>query len=211
MLNQLLTTNGNTEVENWHGRDGTVFATGSFGGGAVNLQASLDGVVWFDCTDATGSVVSLSTNGAFSFSIGSCKLRLNLTGATVTGSPKVVQLAAVGSATLEGTLNVLFYSDRLTTPISVIVPVQVGDTAATWANRVRAYLQEDARIAELFVISVVGTSIRVGQIGPVFTPDASLEFSVLAMGPIGVTGGNSTVFTAGATSSVALNVRIAER
>lgn len=80
---ETLAANGNTTALDWVGGDGTVFASGTFGGGSVTLQLSIDGgVTWFTATDETGLAVSLVTAGAFSFSVGSCKVRGVLAGAT---------------------------------------------------------------------------------------------------------------------------------
>ena len=80
-MKQTISANTNTDPFNWFGGDGTVFATGAFDGGSIKLQASPDGTNWFDCQDADGNTVTLSSNGAFSFSIAPCMIRVNLAGA----------------------------------------------------------------------------------------------------------------------------------
>ena len=80
---ETLAANGSTTALDWIGGDGTVFASGTFGGGSVTLQMSIDGgVAWFTALDADGAALALTTAGAFSFSVGSCKVRGVLAAAT---------------------------------------------------------------------------------------------------------------------------------
>lgn len=83
MISETLYANGNSTVDHWRGGDGTVMATGTFGAGTVKLQSAIaQAGPWFDCKDSSGVAVTLTADGAFSFSISACKLRVNLAGAT---------------------------------------------------------------------------------------------------------------------------------
>ena len=80
-LIETLGDNGNTEAINWQGKAGTLFASGDFSGGNVKLQLSIDGTTWFNAKDESGTDLALTVNGAFSFSVGNCKVRAALAGA----------------------------------------------------------------------------------------------------------------------------------
>lgn len=78
-----MTADGFSDPYNFHGKEGTIFAVGSFGGGTVRLQASIDGTGnWFDCTDPTGLVGGIAVNGILNFDIAPCVLRAALSGST---------------------------------------------------------------------------------------------------------------------------------
>ncbi|MDA9453072.1 hypothetical protein XI00_02000 [Bradyrhizobium sp. CCBAU 21359] len=71
----------------WSGGVGTVVAWGTFGGGTVSLQMSVDnGATWMNVDRGTDSFVSFTAPGNGGFQLGLCLLRFNLTGAT---SPNV--------------------------------------------------------------------------------------------------------------------------
>ncbi|HCR85494.1 MAG TPA: hypothetical protein DIV86_02335 [Alphaproteobacteria bacterium] len=81
-LTQTLTANGNTNTIDWYGGVGTFAASGTFGGGIITMQYSLDGTNFI-----TGGVDSeLVSDGGKKFSLPKCSIRLNLAGAT---SPNV--------------------------------------------------------------------------------------------------------------------------
>lgn len=122
MFKQTLTTNSNTEALNWSGGDGTVFASGTFSSGSIKLQFSIDGgTTWVDAKDADNNALTLAADGAFSFSIGNCKLRTIGTGATVAaGTAQVETITAFsGPGAVAATATLLFISqpalgDKLT-------------------------------------------------------------------------------------------------
>jgi hypothetical protein len=114
MFKQTLTTNTNTDALNWFGGDGTVFASGAFSGGSIKLQFSNDGgTTWIDAKDADDNALTLTANGAFSFSIGNCKLRTLGTGATVAaGTAQVETITAFsGPSAVAASTTVLFRSN----------------------------------------------------------------------------------------------------
>ena len=90
MENQMqvnLTANGASTPAPWSGGVGTVAAWGTFGGGTIALQMSVDnGVTWMNVDRSGDSYVSFSAPGNGGFQLGLCQLRFNLTGAT---SPNV--------------------------------------------------------------------------------------------------------------------------
>ena len=99
-LTETISSNANSTVIDWHGGDGTVAATGSFNSGTIKLQASIDGgTTFFDAKDGDGANLTLTTDGAFSYSIGSCKLRANMAGATAAaGTAQVETITCSGPA-----------------------------------------------------------------------------------------------------------------
>jgi len=81
--NELLNANGNTQTLDWYGADGTLFASGGFGGGTVSMAISCDGgLTWFNAKNSDGVDLALTAAGAFNFSMGNCKVRGVLSGAT---------------------------------------------------------------------------------------------------------------------------------
>jgi hypothetical protein len=99
-LIETISSNANSTVIDWLGGDGTLAATGSFNSGTVKLQASIDGgTTFFDAKDADNVNLTVAADGAFSFSIGSCKLRANTSGATVAaGTAQVETITCAGPA-----------------------------------------------------------------------------------------------------------------
>lgn len=72
------TSNAASSAVDWPGGTGTFAAWGTFGGGTCTLQLSPDdGTTWIDVPGA-----SLAANGAVNFSLGPCRLRASLAGAT---------------------------------------------------------------------------------------------------------------------------------
>lgn len=99
-LRETISSNANSTVIDWLGGDGTLAATGAFSSGTVKLQASIDGGdTFFDAKDADGLNLALAADGGLSFSIGSCKLRANTSGATVAaGTAQVETITCAGAA-----------------------------------------------------------------------------------------------------------------
>ncbi|MGL9618312.1 hypothetical protein QRQ56_09945 [Bradyrhizobium sp. U531] len=82
-----LTANGATPAVPWSGGVGTVATWGTFGGGTVALQMSVDnGATWMNVDRSGESYVTFTAAGNGGFQLGLCLLRFNLTGAT---SPNV--------------------------------------------------------------------------------------------------------------------------
>lgn len=109
-LTETISSNANSTVLDWHGGDGTVAATGTFSSGTIKLQASVDGgATFFDARDGDNNVLTLTADGAFSYSIGSCKLRANMAGATAaagTAQVETVTCSGAAAAAASATLTV---------------------------------------------------------------------------------------------------------
>lgn len=106
-----ISSNANSTVIDWLGGDGTLAATGSFNSGTVKLQASIDGgTTFFDAKDADAANLALTADGAFSFSIGACKLRANTSGATVAaGTAQVETITCAGPAATAATASLTVF------------------------------------------------------------------------------------------------------
>lgn len=110
-LTETISSNANSAVIDWHGGDGTVAATGTFSGGTIKLQISVDGgTTFFDTKDGNGTSLTLTADGAFSYSIGSCKLRANMAGATAAaGTAQVETLTCSGPAAIAATATLTVF------------------------------------------------------------------------------------------------------
>lgn len=93
ILEQTLAANGNSEEKTWSPMRkgaptrGTVWATGTFGGGSLALEGSPDsGTTWVAIPDQAGSPVAFTENGLINIELyansADTKVRLVLTGAT---------------------------------------------------------------------------------------------------------------------------------
>jgi hypothetical protein len=79
---------------------------------------------------------------------------------------------AVGTISTSGTAAVTISATDLPgSPISLAVPVLIGDTAAVWAGKVRTALSESTPIANMFTVSGTGASI-------VLTRKPSVTFTI---------------------------------
>jgi len=98
---------------NWSGGDGTLAASGTFSSGSLKLQVSIDnGTTWLDAKDADGAALSLSADGALSFSVAPCVMRAFLSGATeAAGTAQTETLTLVGPSAVAATLVVLFLAN----------------------------------------------------------------------------------------------------
>lgn len=73
------TANGQSATVSWTGGSGFYRAWGTFGGATLKLQASFDGVEWFD-------VVTHIAKGITHFTLPACQLRSDLSAVTGTTS-----------------------------------------------------------------------------------------------------------------------------
>lgn len=71
------TSNGQSATVSWTGGSGFFRVWGTFGGASVRLQASFDGSEWFD-------IVAHAAKGISHFTLPSCALRADLSGASGT-------------------------------------------------------------------------------------------------------------------------------
>jgi hypothetical protein len=60
----------------------TVSAIGTFGGGTITLQGSIDNSTWFSLTDSNGTAATFAANGATNIEIGELYVRGTLAGST---------------------------------------------------------------------------------------------------------------------------------
>jgi hypothetical protein len=134
--------------------------------------------------------------------------------AWVSGTAQVETATAVGTITASGNASVTVTSAGMTgSPLTISVPVVLGDTAAVWAGKVRTALAADATIAARFTvggtttaISLTRLSATVGGLPIRSANDATLNIALANGTCTGITAApTSANTTAGvATSGVTL-------
>ncbi len=134
--------------------------------------------------------------------------------AWVAGVAQNETATAAGTITASGNASVTVTSSGMTgSPLTISVPVVIGDTASVWAGKVRTALAENATIAARFVIGGTTTSISlartqttVGGMSIYSANDATLNIALANGTCTGITAApTSTNTTAGvATSGVTL-------
>lgn len=230
MFKQTLTTNSGTDSLNWLGGDGTVFASGAFSSGSIKLQFSPDGgTTWVDAKDADNNALSLAADGAFSFSIGNCKLRALGSGATVAaGAAQVETITAfAGPAAVAATATVLFLAnpslgDRITVFGATSKPyifasttgtnnIVVGaDLAATLANVVTKIAGDGFPVVASLGTTLTFTSAIAGASGNSHVVQTSGSLFYSGTGNYPYTGGrNSGVLATSGNINVAVTSALA--
>jgi hypothetical protein len=129
------------------------------------------------------------------------------TGSTawVAGAAQIETATAAGTATSSGNITITVTSAGMTgSPLAIPVAIVNGDTAATWAGKVRTALAANATIAARFTVSGTTTAIILTRLpGTVLTDgtetvnlylaeDATLNIAI---------GAGTTGITAAATST----------
>lgn len=110
-----------------------------------------------------------------------------------TAIPQVETATAAGTVTGNGNATVIVTANQMTgTPRTVSVAVLNGDTAATWAGKVRTALAADATVAAFFSVSGAGTAIVLTALTAAAN-DPSMNVSLA--------NGTSTGITAAPTSA----------
>jgi hypothetical protein len=77
----------------WRGGSGTFFAQGTFDGATAKLQYSLDGTTWTD----VGVDTTLTDSGGGNFSLGPCRLRVNVADVGTTSIQIAVRGMGIGN------------------------------------------------------------------------------------------------------------------
>lgn len=109
------------------------------------------------------------------------------------GVAQVETATAAGTITGSGNATVVVTAAGMSgSPITLSVAVTNGDTAATWAGKVRDAMRADSRITALFVVSGSSTSIVLTRIAKAAN-DATLNISL--------DNGTCTGITTAATSA----------
>ena len=134
--------------------------------------------------------------------------------AWVAGTAQVETATAAGTITASGNASVTITSAGMTgSPLTISVPVILGDTASVWAGKVRTALAADATIAARFTvggsttaISLTRLSATVGGLPIRSANDATLNIALANGTCTGITAApTSANTTAGvATSGVTL-------
>lgn len=138
------------------------------------------------------------------------------TGSTawVAGVAQVETATAAGTITTTGNMTCTITSAGMAgSPLAVSVPVVTGDTAATWAGKVRAALAANSVLAERFTISGTSTAIILtrkplrsftvpGGVLPVYAAnDTTLNIALADDTSAGITEAASSANTTTGTAS----------
>lgn len=83
----------------------------------------------------------------------------------IAGTAQVETATAAGTITASGNASVTVTSSGMAgTPLTISVPVVIGDTASVWAGKVRTALAADATIAERFTVGGTTTAISLTRL-----------------------------------------------
>ncbi len=146
------------------------------------------------------------------FALGSPEFDLALTTGSTTGSTawvagaaQIETATAAGTATSSGNITITVTSAGMTgSPLAIPVAIVNGDTAATWAGKVRTALAANATIAARFTVSGTTTAIiltrKPGTVLTDGTETVNLYLAEDATLNIAI-GAGTTGITAAATST----------
>jgi hypothetical protein len=128
-------------------------------------------------------------------------LTTNTWSSLTAGTKQVETATAAGTITASGNATVIVTGARITgSPVTVSVAVVNGDTAATWAAKVRTALAANTAIAALYDVGGSTTAITLTDKNAIYANDATLNIS-LANGTC--TGITPATTSANTTSGVA--------
>lgn len=124
------------------------------------------------------------------------------------GSRQIETATAAGTITTAGNVSVTITAAGLTgSPVTVLVPVLLGDTAAVWAGKVRAALADHAVISPFFFVGGSGTLIVLAK-KTAAANDATLNIALADGTSVGVAAAPTSANTSpGAASAGTTNVR----
>lgn len=90
-IDETLTTNTSTAVLDWKGSEGTFAAQGTWSSGTLQLEASFDGGANY--MSVPGSEATMTADSIAGFTLGPCKLRATLSGASSPSLTVVIEKA----------------------------------------------------------------------------------------------------------------------
>lgn len=124
------------------------------------------------------------------------------------GSRQIETATAAGTITTAGNVSVTVTAAGLTgSPLTLLVPVLLGDTAAVWAGKVRAALAANAAISSLFFVGGSGTQIVLAK-KVSLANDGTLNIALADDTSVGVTAAPTSANTSAGVASVgAFDVR----
>ncbi|MEI7907990.1 MAG: hypothetical protein WCK77_00005 [Verrucomicrobiota bacterium] len=153
---------------------------------------SVCGVIVFTASSVKGAAINQTTSDALGFS------SFNSAGIT-----QQETATAAGTITTAGSLAVTVTSTNVTgSPLTINVPVALGDTAAIWSPKVVTALNANAAIAAQFTAG--GTAPAIVLTGKVVSPtipatDATLNIAIAAGTAAGITPVTTSANTRGVT------------
>lgn len=144
----------------------------------------------------TGTVAGFSASGFIGASSGSLLINAStgLASNVTTPTAQVETATAAGTITASGNATVVVTGARITgSPVTVSVAVVNGDTAATWAGKVRTALAANAAISAVYTVGGSSTAISLTESFAGYPNDESLNISLV--------NGTCTGITPAATSA----------
>lgn len=134
-------------------------------------------------------------------------LTTNTWSSLTAGTAQVETATAAGTITASGNATVVVTSARVTgSPLTVSVAVVNGDTAATWAGKVRTALAANTAIADFFDVSGSTTAIVLTSKQAIYANDATLNISLANGTCTGITtAATSANTTAGVAGAILTN------
>lgn len=106
-------------------------------------------------------------------------LTTNTWSSLTAGTKQVETATAAGTITASGNATVIVTGARITgSPVTVSVAVVNGDTAATWAAKVRTALAANTTIAALYDVGGSTTAITLTDKNAIYANDATLNISL---------------------------------
>lgn len=172
----------------------TSFEMSFEGENPVQFTANLLGTGLYKINDTVANLIAngFSADQAASIAIGSVR---QVETATIAGGP----------VTVAGNLSVTVTAAGLTgSPVTYLVPVLVGDTAAIVADKVRIFLAGDAALVSMFDVSGTGALVVLTKKIPA-ADDATLNIAVAVGTQTGITAAASSAdTTAGALGTTVI-------
>lgn len=128
-------------------------------GGSVPIGAN-PSVISFPDADVIYAVRAFFALGSPEFDLATTTGATTGSTAWVAGAAQIETATAAGTATSSGNITITVTSAGMAgSPLAIPVAIVNGDTAATWAGKVRTALAANATIAERFDVSGTTTSI----------------------------------------------------
>lgn len=156
----------------------------------------------FGSIGPTSQVTSLTSDRGYSFMVevdGTGYVQINADdgtiGATGSGTNQVETATAAGSISGSGNATVVVTGDDITgSPLTVSVAVTNGDSASTWAGKVRTALGLQSAITDKYTVGGSTTSITLSRIAARYN-DSTLNISLDNGTCTGITTAASSVAT----------------
>lgn len=158
-----------------------------------------------DCATAGGAGTKKKAPGTKEFGDISCEIIWNPT--SVTGTSQVITCVASGTVTEPGNVSVTVAAESITgLPTTLAVAVADNDTAAVWAEKVRAALSANSTLVGLFDVGGTGPFVtltrKTGSDDMAYANDTSISLAFSAGTSTGPATTGSSVTITGVSGAV---------